>query len=166
MKFLVYSVLALLLLAAPSHALVQPGIQVPELSLPDTNNNSQSLTELAKGKVALFVYWSLTCPHCHQVMPHFLFLNKRLTGNNFIMIFVNSDGLSMANAVAKFAQDNKMPEPWLIDEGENDTMPMAQLFDIYATPSVFLFDANGKLIMTQETDVDFDKLEETIKQSF
>ena len=166
MKIIAYSFLALLLFAAPAQALVQPGAQVPELSLPDTNQDNNSIAELAKGKVTLVVYWSLTCPHCHQYMPHFLFLNKRLAGNNFIMLFINSDGLSMAKAVAKYAEEHKMPGPWLIDEGENDSMPLAQLFDIYATPSVFLFDTNGKLIDAQESDIDLDLIMEKIQQSF
>lgn len=166
MKSIIISIFALFLMVIPAQALVQPGASVPELSLPDTDLNPQSIAELAKGKVALVVYWSLTCPHCHQVMPHLLFLNKRLTGNNFTMIFVNSDGLSMAAAVAKFGEEMKVPGPWLIDEGENDSMPLAQLLDIYATPSVFLYDVNGKLVMSQESDINLDDLRDTIENSF
>ncbi len=166
MKTVVYSILALLLLAMPAQALVKPGIKIPELSLPDTSQNHHSIAELAKGKVALVVYWSLTCPHCHQAMPHFLFLNKRLLGNNFIMIFINSDGLAMAQATARFCQEQKIPGPWLIDEGQNDTMPLAQALDVVATPTAFLFDTSGKLVMAQETDINFDLLMETIQKSF
>ena len=166
MKIISYSLLALLLLALPAQALVKPGLQMPDLRLPDSSHQNHSLAELAKGKVALVVYWSLTCPHCHKVMPHLLFMNKRLTGNNFIMIFVNSDGASMAQAIATFGQEQKMPAPWLIDEGAGDSMPLAQTFDIVATPSVFLFNTNGKLVMAQESDIDLDLLLETIQKSF
>ena len=166
MKIIGYSLLALLLLALPAHALVKSGLQMPNLSLPDANNNNHALDKLAEGKVALVVYWSLTCPHCHQAMPHFLFMNKRLAGNNFVMIFVSSDGASMAPAIANFCQEQKMPQPWLIDEGADDSMPLAQIFDIVATPSAFLFDTSGRLVMAQENKIDMDLLLETIQKSF
>ena len=167
MKTVVFSLLALLLFAFPAQALVQTGTSVPAVSLPDTDMTPHALPELMQGKVAMVVYWSLTCPHCHQAMPHFLFMNKRLTGNNFIMIFVNSDGVYMAEATANYAREQKMPAPWLIDEGADDSMPLAQALDVVATPSVFVFDVDGKLIEAQEADsVDIDKLMEIIQKAF
>ncbi|MDR1398194.1 MAG: TlpA family protein disulfide reductase [Desulfarculales bacterium] len=170
MKIIVLSALILLCFALPLHALVQPPASVPEISLPDTDNNQHSLPEVIKGKVAMVVYWSLTCPHCQQMMPHFLFLNKRLTGNNFIMVFINSDGMSMAEAVANFAAAQKMPGPWLVDEGPDDSMPLAQALDIVATPGAFLYDTAGNLVLSQETyqenQVDIDLFMENIQKSF
>jgi peroxiredoxin len=164
MKYLFFALLALFL-AAPAQALVQTGTDVPALSLPDDKQNMYSLPDLAKGKVAMFVYWSMTCSHCHKYMPHFLFMNKRLTGNNFVMVFVNSDGEDMASALSKFAAENQLPSPWLLDPSEN--MPFAQALDIAVTPSVFVYDSSGKLIAAQEDgDVDIDLLLEIIQKAF
>jgi thiol-disulfide isomerase/thioredoxin len=169
MKIIILSALMLLCFALPLQALVRPPAPAPQVTLPDTANNQHALPELIKGKVAMVVYWSLTCPHCHQMMPHFLFLNKRLAGNNFIMVFVNSDGMSMAEATANFAASQKIPEPWLVDEGADDSMPLAQALDVVATPSAFLYDAAGNLILSQETyqgnQVDIDLFMASIQKS-
>jgi thiol-disulfide isomerase/thioredoxin len=163
MKYLFLGLLALFL-AAPAQALVQTGTNVPALSLPDNKQDMYYLPDMTKGKVAMFVYWSMTCSHCHKYMPHFLFMNKRLTGNNFIMVFVNSDGEDMASALSKFAAGNQLPAPWLLDPSEN--MPFAQALDITATPAVFIYDVSGQLIMAQDGDIDIDLLMETIQKAF
>jgi thiol-disulfide isomerase/thioredoxin len=165
-----FSALFLFLPSLPAQALVRPPASLPALSLPDTDGQAYFLPDLMKDKVAMLVYWSVTCPHCHQMMPHFLFMNKRLTGNNFVMIFVNSDGMSMAEAVKNYAASQKIPEPWLMDEGPDDSMPLAQLLDIAATPSAFVYDVKGSLRLSQETtqndQVDIDLLLDTVQKSF
>ena len=147
-------------------ALSPTASSVPEMSLPDIQGGQHSLRQMTQGKVAVLVYWSLSCPHCQREMPHMVQLAKRLAGNPFILLTINGDGQAMAPAVTAFAREQKIPQPVLLDEGPNDARPVAQHYDIVSTPTVMVFDRQGKLASAQELDVDWKKLEEDIAKSF
>ena len=134
------------------------GSGIPEMSLPDIQGGHNSLTQLTKGKVAVVVYWSLSCPHCRQEMPRLAQMAKRLAGNPFIMVTVNGDGQAMAPAVKAYAQEQKGPEPVSLDEGPNDAMPFAAHYAFVATPTVMDFNPQGNLVSAQELGVDWKKL--------
>lgn len=142
------------------------GSSMPDISLPDSQGDRQGLKLLAQDKVVVLVYWSLSCPHCQREMPHLVQLAKRLSGNPFILLTINGDGQAMAPAVKAFALEQKIPHPILLDEGPDDAMPVAQHYDIVATPTVMVFDRQGKLVSAQELGVDWKKLEDDIAKSF
>lgn len=150
----------------PAGALVATGINLPDISLPDTQGQEHSLKELAKDKVLLLVYWSVSCPHCRQELPQLVQLEKRLRGNPFRMVTVNRDGQAMAPAAEALAQEMELPAPVLLDLGPDDSQPLGQLLDIVATPTVLLFDRQGVLVHTQEIEVDFTRLEQAIGAAF
>lgn len=154
------------LAAPPASALEKPGKPLPALTLPDVAGQPQDLRALAKDKVALVVYWSVTCPHCQQEMPHLLALSKRLEGNPFVLILINTDGQAMAKVVEAYAREQRLPGPLLMDIGPKDTLPFAEDFDIVATPGVLVFDRAGKLAHAQELMVDMDKLQKAIEAAF
>ncbi|MBI4798725.1 MAG: TlpA family protein disulfide reductase [Desulfarculus sp.] len=160
-------VLGLLTLAAqPALALVKPGKPLPALTLPDAAGQNHDLLALTKDKVALMVYWSVTCPHCQREMPHILSLAKRLEGNPFVLVLINTDGQAMAKVVQGYAAEHRLPPPHIMDVGANDSLPFADAFDIVATPGVLVFDRAGKLAHAQELTVDMDKLQKAIESSF
>lgn len=160
-------VLGLLVLAAqPALALVKPGKPLPALTLPDAAGQNHDLTALTKDKVALVVYWSVTCPHCQREMPHILALAKRLEGNPFVLVLINTDGQAMAKVVQGYAAEHRLPPPHILDVGPGDSLPFADAFDIVATPGVLVFDRAGKLVQAQELTVDMDKLQKAIESSF
>lgn len=158
----------LLLLAASSlaQALVAPGLVMPAMSLPDTKGGQHDLAQMVKGKVALMVYWSVSCPHCREEMPHLMALAKRFAGNPFVLVLVNTDGLAMSPAVEAYAAEQRLPGPLLMDAGPKDTLPFAELFDIVATPGVLVLDRSGKLTLSQELRVDMDKVGKAIEAGF
>ncbi len=155
-----------LLAAAPALALEKPGKPLPAMTLPDTAGQSHDLQALAKDKVAMVVYWSVTCPHCQQEMPTLLSLARRLEGNPFVLILINTDGQAMAKVVQAYALENHLPGPLLMDIGPKDSLPFADAFDIVATPGVLVFDRAGKLVQAQELAVDMDKLQKAIESAF
>ncbi|KIX15693.1 TlpA family protein disulfide reductase [Dethiosulfatarculus sandiegensis] len=149
-----------------AQALVKEGKALPEISLPDTEGQTHNLIELTKDKVSLIVYWSVSCPHCRVEMPKMLNLAKQLTGNPFTLIMVNADGPEMKGAALKMAEFYGIPQPLLLDNGPRDTMPLADAFDLVATPSILVLDRRGKMIHAQEVEADMDKLKEAIIQAF
>ncbi len=159
--------LALLALAAPDAlALAKPGQPMPAMKLPDANGQIHDLQAMTQGKVALVVYWSVSCPHCQREMPHLLALAKRLEGNPFTMLLINTDGQAMGPAVAAYAVEHRLPGPLLMDVGPGDSVPFAEFFDIIATPGVLVFDRAGKLALAQELAVDLDGVRRAIEAAF
>jgi thiol-disulfide isomerase/thioredoxin len=154
------------LLAIPAAALTKPGVIMPPLSLPDTQGQTVNLNELSKGKVTLLVYWSISCPHCREQLPQLLAIAKRFQGNPFLFLLVNTDGQAMASAVSSFATVYRLPWPPVLDVGPKDTLPLADFFDIVATPGVLVFDKTGKLVFSQELQIDMGQVSRAIESSF
>ena len=164
MKKIALLILAILLVnGAPAQALTAPGASIPRLSLPDTQGVQRFLPELMADKVTLLVYWSLTCSHCQKAVPQLLTINNSLAGmNNFRMLFVNCDGLYMAEATEEVSRMQNMPTPWLIDEGVDDSMPLLLALDISMSPSIFLYDVNGTLVRAQQSQFNYEELQQAI----
>jgi thiol-disulfide isomerase/thioredoxin len=158
--------LALILAAAAAPALAPEGTRLPELALPDLGGQEHQLAELAEDKVAVFVYWSLTCPVCRQEMPHLATLAKRLEGNPFVMVTVNADGPAMRQAAARYVERFELPRPALLDHGPDDSMPFGQRLDVIATPTILVFDRSGKLVHSQELTADLEALRQAIGGAF
>lgn len=157
---------AVMALAAPALGLVKNGTNLPALTLPDLDGGEQDLSALAKDKVTVLIYWSLSCPLCRKQMPEFMALNKRLAGNPFAMIMINGDGPAMKPASKAYAQQYSMPVPVLLDSGPKDSMPLGEKLDVIATPTVLVYDAKGVLVHVQELEVDLTKLNEAVDKAF
>lgn len=156
----------LALAALPAPAMVKPGVQAADITLPDDQGVDHRLYDLIKGKVAVLVYWSLSCPHCQREMPRLTRLAKRFTGNPFIMLTVNADGVEMSQAIAVYAKQQRVPGPYLIDSGPNDTVPFADGFDLFTTPSIIVLDRQGKVILAVEMEVDPKALAAAVESAF
>lgn len=162
----VLSLIIVLCLAAPAAALVGPGVPLPGLTLPDTQGSPHRLAELVKGKAAVLVYWSVSCPHCRVEIPHLLSLAQSLEGNPLVMLFVNTDGKAMTPAVKAYAQREGLPQPWLMDLGPKDSLPLADAYDIIGTPAVLVLDKSGKLLLAQELKPNLEQIKAALREAF
>jgi protein-disulfide isomerase len=162
---LVLALAAVMAFTAPALGLVKTGTTLPALTLPDLDGGEQDLSALAKGKVTVLLYWSVSCPLCRKQMPEFMALNKRLTGNPFIMIPINGDGPAMKPAAKAYARQYVMPGPVILDAGPDDSMPLGDKLDVIATPTVLVYDAKGILVHAQELKVDIAKLNQAVDKA-
>lgn len=158
--------ICLILAASGAWALEKPGIMLPDVTLSSPSGQKYRLKDLAQGKVTVVIYWSVSCPICKEQMPAFMDLNRKLTGNPFVMLMVNGDGEAMAPAAQGYAADYQMPGPVLIDAGPDGQAPLAEALDIVATPTVLVFDRTGKLTFAQELRVDIPKLNQAARSAF
>ncbi len=166
-KVLALILLLCLALAAPAVALEKPGVKLPALTLPGLDGKPHDLRALARNKVAVIVFWSVSCPHCRKEMPGLLALNRRLAGGNpYIMIMVNGDGPAMLPAVRSYVKEYGLPGPVLLDQGPDDSMPLGDAMDIVATPTVMVFNRQGVLVHTQEVEVDQAELRKAVESAF
>ena len=165
-KFAVVLALLALLAALPAGAVKPSGGVLPDLSLPDTGGVKHLLRELSAGKVTLLVYWSVTCPVCVQEMPHLMNLARDFAGNPFRMLLVSGDEPAMKQAVAAYAAQQKLPQPWLLDLGPTDSMPLADAFSVGATPTIMVVNRAGKVVFTAEGHVKMDVLRVAVEKAF
>lgn len=163
---LVMMCLLVLAAAAPAAALEKPGKDLPAVNLPDAEGVRHDLVGLTRDKVALLVYWSVSCPHCRREVPHILELARPFEGNPFVLLFINADPPAMAPAARAYAADNGMPGPLLMDLGPGDTAPYAEALDIIGTPAVAVVDARGRITLLQELKVDLDQVKKAIEAGF
>ncbi len=166
MKRFAVSFLCILLLlgltAASASALEPLGTALPKVDLPGMDDKIYSINELLKDKVGVLVWWSVTCPHCQRAMPGLINLDKSLKGNPYIMITLNTDSPEMLPASRAMVKDFGLPMPALLDLGKNDSLPMAEYYDVVVTPTVIVVDMSGKMIYAQESEDDLDKLKKVI----
>jgi thiol-disulfide isomerase/thioredoxin len=162
----IVSLLMVLCLATPALALVGPGAPLANITLPDAQGNQHRLADLVKDKAAVIVYWSVSCPHCRIEIPRLLALNKELEGNPLVMLFVNADGKAMTPAVKAYAQQEGLPQPWLMDMGPNDSVPLADAYDLIATPAVLVLDKKGTLLLAQEIKPDLKQVKQALRNAF
>lgn len=167
MKIVAVLGLILLLAASPALALEKTGTTLPpDLSLPDGSGGKLNLAELCRDKTTVLVFWSVSCPHCRREMPGLLEINRKLTGNPFIMLMINTDGPAMSRAALGYARKYKLPAPLLLDQGPEDSAPLSEAFDVIATPTVLVLDKSGKLVHAQEVKVDMKKLMRAVEAAF
>jgi len=165
-NIIICSLMLTLLAAVPAAALKGPGVPLANITLPDTAGNQHRLADLVKDKVALVVYWSVTCPHCRVDMPKLLALGRAYQGNPFVLLTVNTDGKAMTPAVKAYAAQSGLPQPWLMDMGLEDSMPLADAYDLIATPAVLVLDKSGKLVLAQELKPDLKQVKQAIRSGF
>ncbi|MBU1276935.1 MAG: TlpA family protein disulfide reductase [Proteobacteria bacterium] len=162
----ILSLIIALCLAVPAAALVGPGAPLAQITLPDTQGAQHRLADLVKDKAAVIVYWSVSCPHCRTEIPHLLSLAQSLEGNPLVMLFVNTDGKAMTPAVKGYAQREGLPQPWLMDMGPKDSLPLADAYDVIGTPAVLVLDKTGKLLLAQELKPDLAKVKAALREAF
>ncbi len=95
-------------------------------------------------------------------MPLFVDLALRHPPPELRVIAVNLDGVSMAPAVARYAEAEQFPFASLLDEKEGDRLVVAGLYGVKGTPSLVLVDSKGTVIWSYEGQVDALELESAI----
>lgn len=110
------------------------GENVPEFSLEDVRGNTVS-SDYFQGKKTLVTFWSMTCPHCVNMMED-LRQWEKTKGANEPNLIVFSQGDAEAH------QQFELNAPILLDK-EHKT---AEKFGMFGTPSAVLVNEEGKIV--------------------
>ncbi|CAD7802369.1 Thiol-disulfide oxidoreductase ResA [Chryseobacterium aquaeductus] len=124
-----------------SNANVEIGATFPNYKFQSAvNTTAQSIADVKADK-KIVVFWSSTCSHCETELPKLLEKYNDIKSKNIQVI-----GLSLDSD--KDAYNNKIKVfPWINDSelrGWNSSY--ADTYNIHATPSYFILDANNKII--------------------
>lgn len=108
------------------------------------NTTAKSIADVKADKKVV-VFWSSTCSHCETELPKLLEKYNELKAKNIqiIGLSLDSDKDSYTKKIVAF--------PWINDSelrGWNSSY--AETYNVHATPSYFILDANNKIISKPE----------------
>ena len=124
-----------------SNANVEIGATFPNYKFQSAvNTTAKSLADVKADKKVV-VFWSSACSHCENELPKLLEKYKDLKSKNIeiIGLSLDTDKESYTKRIAAF--------PWVNDSelrGWNSSY--AEIYNIHATPTYFILDANNKII--------------------
>lgn len=128
-----------------SNANVEIGAVFPNYKFQSAvNTTSKSIAEVKAAKKVI-VFWSSTCSHCETELPKLLEKYNDMKAKNIqiIGLSLDSDKESYTKKIAAL--------PWINDSelrGWNSSY--AETYNVHATPSYFILDANNKIISKPE----------------
>lgn len=128
-----------------SNANVEIGAVFPNYKFQSpTNTNTKTLHDI-KADQKVVIFWSSTCSHCESELPQLLAKYNNLKAKNIQVI-----GLSLD--VDKDSYTKKISAfPWVNDtelRGWNSSY--TDTYNVHATPTYFILDANNKIISKPE----------------
>ena len=124
------------------NAQLKAGVMAPEITLPNVNDSTISLSSL-KGKVVLIDFWASWCGPCRASIPSVVKLYNKLKDQGFEVFGVSIDS-KKSNWVRAIRQD-KIKYTQVIDiAGWNSTV--ASTYGVAEIPTTFLIDQTGKIV--------------------
>lgn len=124
-----------------THAATEIGVEFPNYKFTAAvNTQAKSLADV-KADNKVVVFWSSACSHCENELPQLLAKYKEIKAKNIeiIGLSLDTDKDSYTKKIAAF--------PWINDselKGWNSSF--TEKYNIHATPTYFILDANNKII--------------------
>ncbi|HMQ34877.1 MAG TPA: redoxin domain-containing protein [Chloroflexaceae bacterium] len=129
----------------------------PPFTLEAIDGKQVSLSDY-KGQVVLVNIWATWCPPCVRETPRLNAVYEEFKGQGFVILGVNTTYQDKREAVAKFAVEQGVSFPLLLDmDGSVGTSLGARLL-----PTSYLIDRDGKIVVTKVGEVDEAQLREQI----
>lgn len=120
-----------------------PGSSAPEFTLPTTTGEQFSLKSL-QGHIAILDFWASWCAPCIAEMPVVKEIYAKYKDKGLKVV-----GISMDNSEAAWLKAiDKVQIPWIHVSSLKGMKrcPVAQLYQVYAIPKLYIIDKEGKIV--------------------
>lgn len=152
-------VIAALIVTAAWYWQTQTVRTAPDVRFKTIKGETIRLAEL-RGKPTLVTFWATDCPGCIEEMPHLIDLHQQYsqTGLSIIAVAMHYDP---PNHVLAMAESKQLPYSIALDP----TSELAQAFgDVQLTPTTFLIDRTGNIVMQKVGVFDLSDMQHRIEQ--
>ena len=120
-----------------------PGMEAPDIALPDRDGNTRRLSDL-RGKVVLIDFWASWCRPCRMENPNVVRLYEQYHDKGFEIFSVSLD--NNRDAWLKAINDDRLSWPNHVSDLRGWSSAGGRLYGIQSIPSTVLVDAKGNIL--------------------
>ncbi|MBX9583357.1 MAG: TlpA family protein disulfide reductase [Gemmataceae bacterium] len=135
------------------------GKTAPELAGEDVDGKPLKLSEVARGKVTVVVFWASWCGPCMREVPHEKKLVERLKDDPFVLVGVNGDE-ERAKAKEVMAREGMGWRSFWAGPG-GPRGPLAKAWNVRSWPTVYVIDRDGVIRAKNVRDKELDAAVDT-----
>lgn len=132
---------------------------VPKISLDIIDGRKIELHSL-QGTPLLVTFWATTCATCIKEMPHLIKLYNEL-GKEGLEIIAIAMSYDPPNRVVELSERKNIPYPVALDI---DGSAAKAFGDIEVTPTSFLIDPNGNIVLQNFGEINIEALRLKVKE--
>lgn len=141
---------------------VLPGMEAPEIAMPDSEGVERKLSDL-RGNVVLIDFWASWCGPCRRENPNVVRLYERFHDQGFEIYSVSLD--KDREAWLKAIRDDRLSWPNHVSDLNGWTSSGGKTYGIRSVPSTVLVDREGKVVARNLRGSDLErKLEQLLEQ--
>jgi len=131
----------------------------PDVSFKTIKGETIRLAEL-RGNPTLVTFWATDCPGCIEEIPHLIELHRQYNQHGLSIIAVSMQ-YDPPNHVLAMAASKQLPYAIALDPASE----LAQAFgDVQLTPTTFLIDRAGNIVMQKVGVFDLTDMQHRIEQ--
>jgi peroxiredoxin len=127
---------------------MKPGTFVPDFTMNNIKNQPLTLSHVLENR-NLIVFWASWCPHCVELLPRIKTWFRQFNPGNFEIIAVSLDSSEKEWKDAVSATG--FEEFYNLSDLNEWDGKVAEDYNVFATPTMFLIDANRKILAKPET---------------
>ncbi len=127
------------------------GTTVPDFTLDDIKGKRVTLSKVMKEKT-LILFWASWCNHCNEILPQIRTWHEKKKPDNFQIIAISLDTslTEWHKAVVKAGFESY----YNLSDLKEWNGDVAKVYNVYATPTMFLIDGNRRIISKPVTFFD------------
>jgi len=143
--------------------MVDPGAMAPDFVIRDTEGKVFNYgEEKGKGPV-LLVFWSIFCEPCRAEMPIIQRLHEKYR-DSLTVLGIALDGEPMKSSIVGFVKQDNYTFRVLVDElDEKEMFKVADPYGVAGTPTVYVIDKGGKVVLSKVGRLKEEDLEKAIQ---